>query len=306
MKNTFSLGIQAMTLVFGMMVVGCLTTGGTTQNNIGEIIGDNFALVRAPASQGGMLMPSFNGSALVNYVDRNRIVFNNFRTTSSILGGNTFDLKVSPGNHEFTMIWLYETSTMIANQSHNFEAGKWYEFKSHPVRGGLAPITIHEGTLDAGRPRGATVEVASFQMEEFNSDEVAPEPQQAIFTGIPGNVTSNQVTVSLRDGPQPGQVILALSDGYKFGTRATAAYLVRSWLSYPTYPITVSPAHCIGTFSPDGTQMLITMRTSNNRTVTTGQVGFRSMKTWDNNQITIPSGSTPNFVLEGGLRPALD
>jgi len=88
-------------------------------------------------------------------------------------------------------------------------------------------------------------------------------------------------------------------------------------MTFPTFPITVSPEHCIGSFNYDGTQMTITMKTSNNRTVTSGYVGFRNNKIWNNNQVFLPDplqrlGSGVHnvklheFVVDGRRYPSLD
>ena len=295
--------ILASVLIFWLVLSGCATTGD--QNNIGEIIGDDFALVRAPAIEvvngKGMQMVSFAGNDLT--------IWNKYKITPSIagIGRPTIDLKVTPGNHEFTIVWLYDTETKIITLNYDFKAGKWYEFKSHILLGGSAPIAMQEGTLETGKPKGKTEEVTTFQMENYNSDEVAPKPQQVSFKGAPGKVSTDKMIITLKDSTHPGQVILMLSDGYKFGPNATAANIVKWWLTYPTYPITVSPEHCTGIFSPDGTQILLFMNTSNNRPVTSGQVGFKIAKAWNNYQVFMPDASRSiDFVIAEGRYPTLD
>ncbi len=89
-------------LVIPVFIMGCLTIKDPTRNNIGEIIGDDFALVRAPVvEQGaGLEMTFFAGNDLT--------VWNKYKVTSRFmnLGGvPTIDLKVTPGTHEFTIAW---------------------------------------------------------------------------------------------------------------------------------------------------------------------------------------------------------
>jgi hypothetical protein len=68
----------------------------------------------------------------------------------------TIDLKVTPGNHEFTIVWLHDDETKITTQNYDFKANRWYEFKSNFLLGDSAPIAMQEGTLDAGKPKGLT------------------------------------------------------------------------------------------------------------------------------------------------------
>jgi hypothetical protein len=313
-KGIFA-GMAALALLFGLVLSGCLSTGNPHQNNIGEIIGDDFALVRAPASEvangTGMEMVIFDGNDLT--------IWNKYKITRPFMGMGdaTIDLKVTPGNHEFTIIWRYGDETKITTLSYDFKAGKWYDFKSQFLLGAYAPIAMREGTLEAGKPKGSADEVTTFQIDQiYNSDEVAPEPQQASFRGNPGDVTADMVVITLTDGTQPGQVVLTLSNGFKFGPDATAANMVKYWMTYPTYPITVSPAHCTGDFSSDGTRVVITMKTSSNKTVTSGYVGFKDSKVW-NGQYFIPDPlqrlgpgfhnvKLNDFVVGGGRFPTLD
>jgi len=299
-KRKVFMGMLALT--FGLVLV--FGAGNPNQNNIGEITGDNFALVRAPVVEvvngTGMEMAFFDGNDLT--------ILNKYEITRAFMGNSTIDLKVTPGSHEFTMLWLYDTETKIITQNYDFKAGKWYDFTSKFLLGGSAPITMREGTLAAGKPKGKAQEVKTFQIEQvYNSDEVAQVPQQVSFSGSPGKVTADKVVVTLTDGTQPGQVVLTLSDGYKFGPSATAANIVKWWMTYPTYPVTVSPSYCTGVFSLDGTQITITMKTSNNRTVTSGHVGFKGGMGWDGAGNFIPEdGRVPDFVVAGGRYPTLE
>jgi len=290
-----------LALTFGLVLV--FGKGNPNQNNIGEITGDNFALVRAPVVEvvngNGMEMATFDGNDLT--------IWNKYEITRAFVGNSTIDLKVTPGNHEFTMLWLYDDRTLIITQNYDFKAGKWYDFTTGVLNTGRDPVIMREGTLEGGKPKGKAEEVLAFQMQVYNSDEVGPEPQQAFFRGNPGNVTANRTIVTLMDGTQPGQVVLTLSDGYKFGTNATAANLVQWWLTYPTYPVTVSPSHCTGAFNSDGTQITITMKTSNNRTVTSGYVGYKSAKLWNDVQVIIPKATGfEDFVIDRSRYPTLD
>jgi len=288
-KGKVIMGMLAFALTFGLALTGCRTTGDPNQNNIGEITGDDFALVRAPTTEPregiefGMKMVIFAGNDLT-IRDKYRIT-----PTFGGIGSPTIDLKVTPGNHEFTIVYISDDETKITTQNYDFKAGKWYEFKSHVLLGNSAPIAMREGTLEAGKPKGKTEEVTTFKIDQvYNSDEVAPAPQQVSFRGSPGNVTSDTVIITLTDGTQPGQVVLTLSNGFKFGPNATAANMVKWWMAFPTYPITVSPAHCTGVFNSDGTQVVITMKTSSNRTVTGGYVGFQQSGKQTPNMVFIP------------------
>ncbi|GHU50722.1 hypothetical protein FACS1894200_10340 [Spirochaetia bacterium] len=244
-------------------------------NNIGEIIGDDFAVVRAPWVQefantdpAGFIMTTLAGQDITVpgrfHVTKSSIPF--FASTY------TRDIRVPSGTHEYTLIYIGEDRTLILTESFDFQAGKWYTFSR-----GLLKDTVTEGSLKEGKIDGKAEEVATFKMEQvYNSDEVLPPPPQVTYQGSPGKTDKPNVSVFLGDPPDPGQVVVALSDGFKFGPGATAERIVKNWLAYPTYPITVSPAHCIGEFSPDGTKLLITMRTSANRTVTSGNVEMSS------------------------------
>jgi len=198
--------------------------GDSTQNNIGEIIGDDFAIVRAPGGYdtSGMKMVTFTGNDLTTW--------NKYKITRAImgLGNDTIDLKVTPGNHEFTIVWIGDNETKIITLDYDFKAGKWYDFKSQILFGNSSPVAIREGTLDEGKIKGTTEEVTTFKIEQvYNSDEVAPAPQQAYYSGSPGNVTADTAVITLSDGSQPGQVVLTLSNGFKFGPSATAANLLK-------------------------------------------------------------------------------
>jgi hypothetical protein len=304
-------GMLASALAFGLVMSGCLSTGDPNQNNIGEITGDNFALVRAPtleygigSESRGMVMTIFAGSDLTI---RDKYKITRPVNIGGIGGSPTIDLKVRPGNHSFTIVWLHDTETKITTQNYDFKAGKWYEFKSQFLLGGSAPIAMQEGTLEAGKPKGKTEEVTKFQIDRvYNSDEVAPAPRQVSYSGNPGSVTVDTTTITLSKGTQPGQVVLTLSNGFKFGPNATAANMVKWWMTYPTYPVTVSPAHCTGDFSSDGTRVAITMKTSSNRTVTRGRVSFSNVRAYNAYQVFMPDPKLPDFAVDGRYAPTLD
>jgi hypothetical protein len=302
------LAMWALVVTFGLALAGCLSTpGDPNQNIIGEVTGDNYAIVRAPASEvsyvtGGMIMPAFEGHDLT--------IPNQYKITRPFMGSTTIDLKVAPGNHEFTIVLIDDRKTLILTESYDFSAGKWYSFDDKfSFNTDSIPVILKEGTLKEGKPSGSAAEVAKFQISQvYNSDEESPPPPQESFKGNPGQITADKVTVTLLDGPQPGQIVLELSDGYKFGPKSTAAYIVEHWLSFPTYPITISPSHCIGEFNADGTRITITMKTSGNRTVTSGQVKYPNPFAWARNDVDffLPKPSGENFTGPGAGLPYPD
>jgi len=96
MKRKIILKILALALTFGFALSGCRAMGDSIQNNIGEIIDDDFAIVQALGgySTSGMKMVTFAGNDLTPW--------NKYKITRAImgLGNDTIDLKVTPGNHQ--------------------------------------------------------------------------------------------------------------------------------------------------------------------------------------------------------------
>ncbi len=63
---------------------------------------------------------------------------------------------------------MNETKTIT--QNYNFKAGKWYEFKSMvfldtDLLSGSRQVSMQEGTLDTGKPKGETEEVLTFELK---------------------------------------------------------------------------------------------------------------------------------------------
>ena len=152
-----------MLLVFAFVQVGCATTD---RNIIGVITDDNYALVRATTLRGfnssGLRVRNFAGTDLTGNV------WARYKVTQPFFmgGDDTIDLKIPPGIHEFTLDWMNDGAIRsTATGSYNFEAGKWYEFKSHILFNAFVSIAMNVGTLDNRRPRGATEEVARFELQ---------------------------------------------------------------------------------------------------------------------------------------------
>jgi hypothetical protein len=153
------------------MVVGCVSMKDPNQNIIGEVIGDNFALVRIPFETGdsGVKVVVFSGADFHDY----STAYNNYSITRSFAGfggPDTIDLKVTPGTHEFTVVWyVTDSETLTTTQSYDFKTGKWYEFKNNALLDtniitGSTQVHILEGTLEAGEPIGETEEVLVFEI----------------------------------------------------------------------------------------------------------------------------------------------
>jgi hypothetical protein len=135
-----------MVLVFGVFMAGCMSVP-PNYYNLGNVSEENCALIEVSSvNSQGSDYPAYISVTIDGQGSQSQ-----WKYPHSLLGGDGKAIvRVTPGNHTFTLNFIYKEKAVPVSITYNCKAGKGYSFSfsakgSNPIS---TEITIFESTVD--------------------------------------------------------------------------------------------------------------------------------------------------------------